>query len=250
MFLIVDNMLNQQQNKDILHLCERVGLEHVRIEAHNVNGEQVFFSEGQNIFDSLDKGYNDYFLLGSYGLAESIKAKGFLSGHNLSNLTQDIQIEKWGSSSFLNGEHSIVNACTIAQYDGVRFFRPLIDTKAFLAGVYTFDEVLPKLSDESLIMSSVKDIQAEYRFIIVNGVIADSSSYKIGAQVSITEKAPFDFTLFVESLLSTWIPTEHFALDVASIDGEPKIIEVNNIHCSRFYGCSLSKIIEKVLYKI
>lgn len=250
MFLIVDNMLNQQQNKDILHLCKRAGLDHVRIEAHNVNGEQVFFSEGQNIFDSLDKRYTDYFLLGSYGLAERMKNEGFLSGHNLSHLTQDIQIEKWGSDSFLNGEHSIVNALTIAQYDGARFFRPLIDTKAFLAGVYTFDELLPKLSDESLIMSSVKDIQAEYRFIIVNGVIADNSSYKIGTQVNITEKAPFDFTLFVESLLSTWIPTEHFALDVASIDGGPKIIEVNNIHCSRFYGCSLSKIIEKVLYKI
>lgn len=250
MFLIVDNMLNQQQNKDILHLCKRASLDHVCIESDNINGEQVFLSEGRNIFDFLDRSYANYFQLGSYCLAESMKAKGFLSGHNLSNLTQDIQIEKWRADSFLNGEHAIINAQTIAQYDGLRFFRPLIDTKAFLAGVYTFDELLPKLSDESLIMSSVKDIQAEYRFIIVNGVIADSSSYKIGTQTNITEKAPFDFTLFVESLLSKWIPTEHFALDVASIDGEPKIIEVNNIHCSRFYGCSLSKIIEKVLYKI
>ncbi len=96
----------------------------------------------------------------------------------------------------------------------------------------------------------MKNIEAEYRFVIVSGAIADSSSYKVGKHVSIAEKAPFDFTLFVESLLSKWIPTEHFALDVASIDGDPKIIEVNNIHCSRFYGCSLSKIIEKDLYKI
>lgn len=106
------------------------------------------------------------------------------------HLTQDVQIEKWGSNCFLNGEHSIVNVHTIAQYDGVCFFRPLIDTKAFLAGVYTFNEVCPKLSEELLIMSSVKDIEAEYRFVVVNGAIADSSSYKVGKHVSIAEKPP------------------------------------------------------------
>lgn len=41
MFLIVDNMLNQQQNQDILNLCERAGLDHVR--SHLKERLKVFF---------------------------------------------------------------------------------------------------------------------------------------------------------------------------------------------------------------
>ncbi len=34
----------------------------------------------------------------------------------------------------------------------------------------------------------------------------------------------------------------------ASHKGQPKILDVNNIHCSIFYGCVLEKIIGKRLF--
>lgn len=101
---------------------------------------------------------------------------------------------------------------------------------------------------EELIISNVKDIIGEYRFIIINGKIADHCSYKINTHPNIKEKSTEKFKDFVEDLISKWIPTKHLVLDIADIKGKPYIIEVNNIHCSRFYNCSPYKIIEPALY--
>lgn len=248
MLLIVENMLNQQQNSDILYLCERVGLEHKKIQRENLNGNVLFMCNGSLVLECLDKKKKDYLVLGSYGLAEIMKHEGFTSGHNLENLTQQEQMNHWGKSLFLNGDNDVINLEILKPFEGKRFFRPLMDTKSFTSGVYSFNEVLHTSSKEPLIMSSVKNIDAEYRFVIVNGKIADNSSYKILENVNINEKAPLNFVDFVDKLIKKWTPTKHFVLDVASINSAPKIIEINNIHCSRFYGCSIEKIIENILY--
>lgn len=111
-----------------------------------------------------------------------------------------------------------------------------------------FNELTEIIFSEKLVASSIKQIEAEYRFVIIKRKIADSSSYKIGNRIDIAYKAPDAFYDFVENLIDKWIPTENFVIDIASHEGKPKIIEVNNIHCSRFYGCSLEKIIEKALF--
>lgn len=61
-------------------------------------------------------------------------------------------------------------------------------------------------------------------------------------------KASDQFYDFVQNLIDKWIPTENFVIDIASHEGKPKIIEVNNINCSRFYGYSLEKIIGRALF--
>lgn len=242
-FLIVNNVVNIQQNTDIISILERGKLDYFVFEMKNI----INFNP-QEVLLNLDKNKN-YLSLGSYNFALYLKQNGFSSGHNFDNLSFDVQANEWGIESFVNNKYSIVKSISeLDCFKGKMFLRPLKDSKSFNAGVYSYEELKNINNKEELIISNVKDILGEYRFIIINGKIADHCSYKINTRPNIKEKATEKFKDFVEDLISKWIPTKNFVLDIADIDGSPYVIEVNNIHCSRFYNCSPYKIIELALY--
>lgn len=245
-FLIVNNLINQIQNTDILNICQRANLNYHHVNAIKINGNLAFLMNGIEVNKILNKN-ESYLTLGSYSLATLLKNSGFIFGHNLDNLAQNIQMKKWNSKFFLNSDNQIVNKNNIQPFNGELFFRPLNDSKVFSAGIYDFNKIVKLNFNEDLLMSSIKKINAEYRFIIIKKQIADNSSYKIGNRINISSKAPESFNEFVEDLIKVWVPTENFVIDMAEIDGRPKIIEVNNIHCSRFYGCSIEKVMNKFL---
>jgi len=245
--LVVKNLVNSQQNDDIINLCRRADLDFYQISSNNIAGDLSFTIDNRSIVDILNKS-KWYLTLGSYNFAMYLKESGFIYGHNLNNLSQDIQKNNWDSNNFLNSDVSIIYPDNIEPFLGKMFFRPINDSKSFNAGIYSFNEITEIIFSEKLVASSIKQIEAEYRFVIIKGEIADSSSYKIGNRIDITSKAPDAFYDFVEKLIDKWIPTQSFVIDIANHEGQPKIIEVNNIHCSRFYGCSLEKIIEKALF--
>lgn len=247
MFLIVNNMVNIQQNNDLLSLCKRADLHHYEISCINEDDQPEFYIGDQKISNVLKNKSEYFFMTGSYNLAVKLKQEGFLYGHNIENLSYEKQIEKWYKALFLNGDAEILKTEDLKKFNGEMFFRSVSDSKAFQAGVYTYKELIEINCKETLLMSSVKQINAEYRFFIVNKKIADNSSYKIGKMFDIQRKAPPEMVEFVMGLLEEWCPTENFVLDVADKNGTSKIIEVNNIHCARSYGCSLSKIIENSL---
>lgn len=248
-FLIVDQLINVQQNRDILNLCNRANLKykHVKIIGDNL-GNVEFLIDGEPLINILDKD-EYYFSVGSYNLAIYLKEKRFKHGHNLDNLSQDIQMINWGSNLFLNSSSMILlDHNDLKFFKGKRFFRTVKDTKNFSAGCFEYDEIKYQDLVFPLMMASVRKIEAEYRFIIINNEIVDNSSYLINNKPNIIEKASISFSYFVESLLEKWVPTDNFIIDIASVNGEPKVIEVNNIHCSRFYGCSINKVINKALF--
>lgn len=245
--LVVKNLVNSQQNDNIINLCRRADLEFHQIDSNNTAGSLSFTIDNRSIVDIINKS-KWYLTLGSYNLAMYLKESGFIYGHNLNNLSQDIQKNNWDRSNFLNNDSRIIYPDNVEPFLGKIFLRPVNDSKSFYAGIYSFNELTEITFSEKLVASSIKQIEAEYRFVIINGEIADSSSYKIGNRIDVSSKAPDAFYDFVEKLTEKWIPTENFVIDIASYEGRPKIIEVNNIHCSRFYGCSLEKIIEKALF--
>lgn len=245
MFLIVNNMLNKQQNNDMLNLCQRARLPHKVVSVEN---GKDFYIDGVDISQSLVEYKKTWLLsLGSYNLALYLKNNHFDFGHNLENLSFRHQFENWGKEVFLNGDGVFINIKDVERFDGKMFFRPIIDSKTFNAGTYDHHEIKNMKSDEPLLMAKERKINAEYRFVIIKGKVADNSSYKVLGKVNINQKAPSEFVEFLEGLLKIWLPTENFVIDIAEIEGKPKIIEVNNIHCSRFYGCSIFKIIESVI---
>lgn len=245
--LVVKNLVNIQQNDDIINLCRRADLGFYQIDSNNIVGGLSFTIDNRSIVDILNKS-KWYLTLGSYNLAMYLKESGFIYGHDLNNLSQDIQKNNWGISNFLNNDARIIYPDNVEPFLGKMFLRPVNDSKSFNAGIYSFNELTELIFSEKLVASSIKQIEAEYRFVIIKGKIADSSSYKIGNRIDITSQAPDEFYDFVKKLIEKWIPTENFVIDIASHEGKPKIIEVNNIHCSRFYGCSLEKIIGKALF--
>lgn len=243
-FLIVNNVVNIQQNVDIVSILERAKLKYFVFEMK----EGISFMP-KEVLSCLDKN-KKYISFGSYNFALYLKENGFLTGHNLDNLSFEIQANKWGIENFVNSHYSIVkNISDLSFFKGKMFLRPLKDSKSFNAGVYSYEDLNGINNKEELIISNVRNISGEYRFIIINGKIADHCSYKINSYTNIKEKAPEEFKKFVEKLILKWIPTENFVLDIADINGLPYIIEVNNIHCSRFYNCSPYKIIDAALYK-
>lgn len=246
MFLIVTDLVNKQQNEDILSICQRADLEHEHVFLKKDNGKLSFFIGDQLIENCLKK-EQKLFSFGSYNLALYLKNKGFKYGHNLDNLDQKTQMLHWGKENFLNEDHKIILNNEIEYFQGNRFFRPLNDSKNFNAGSYSYHEINSLVSKELLLMSSIKKINEEYRFVIINGKISSHSSYRFYNKVNFVNKANNKLHQFVNKILENWLPTSNFIIDIAVVNEGYKIIEVNNLHCSRFYGCSLFKIIDDCL---
>lgn len=244
MLLIVNNLLNIDQNKEIINISKRAFLPYKEISAIEIN-KKLYFKVEDKLIEEINISKRTPILsFGSYNLALYLKNSGFLFGHNLDNLNLEVQIKEWGKNNFLNSDMVLFDNKNVSFFEGKMFFRSINDSKSFQAGIYDYKTLSNIKSQEKLIMSNVKKINAEYRFVIINGEIADNSSYKINGIPNINIKAENDFVEFIKEILKKWIPTQNFVIDVADINGEPKIIEVNNIHCSRFYNCSIYKILD------
>ena len=141
------------------------------------------------------------------------------------------------------------------------FIRPVKDNKAFSGMVMEFHEYQTWLGrlfaneeasdldfdlDEIVMVSSVKDIKQEIRFWIVNGEIVTHSMYKLGKRVQYHEEAMTDPDAvdFVKNMIKIWEPDKAFVLDVARVDDEYKIIEINNINSSGLYKANVFKLVD------
>jgi hypothetical protein len=199
--------------------------------------------------------------MGSYSLALTAKEKGWVPGSFINdNFEFSKWLAGWGSENLLNGDavqDSVKNIIAkIPSGQQKIFARPSEDTKSFSGQLFEADNLiywLNKVSesndrfglngDTSMIISTAKNIQAEYRLFVVDGFIVSGSLYKVKELV--TTSAIIDQTAidYAYQMLDIWQPDRAFVLDIAITDNGPKIIEVNNINSSGFYQSDISKIV-------
>lgn len=134
------------------------------------------------------------------------------------------------------------------------FVRPNDDLKLFPSGVYTLNDLNEMMNNATedltepvnlnteISISSVKNINREWRLIMVDGRFITGSQY-LPQMASVV---PTEVIEIAETAATIWTPAPVFVMDVADDGGNFKIIECNCFNGSGFYKSNLDLVIRTV----
>lgn len=174
---------------------------------------------------------------------------------------------KQRGEQMLNHDSRVGRLCDVITElpNGTSWFgRPLRDMKDF-AGFKGTAAELRRWADNlsvgdcsfdntiEVAIASVKNIQMEWRYFIVDRKIITGSTYRFkGGIMRIREGSP-DVLREAQELAYGWLPHETCVMDLALCDDKVKIVEFNGINASGFYDhdinafvLAMSKYAEKV----
>jgi len=159
----------------------------------------------------------------------------------------------------LNPDSMVVSleaAKQLADFRDKWFVRPNDDTKEFAGHVCSNTELkqwISQLEDifeytdiRQLALSSVKEIQMEWRHFIVGENIITSSIYRCNGE-SLQEAEKDEAVLREAQLLAKhWMPHPCCVMDVALCGDRPYVIEFNTLNASGFYDHDVEALVTAV----
>ena len=200
--------------------------------------------------------------MGSYTLARIAQQRKWTPGSFINeNFEFSKWVKGWGIDNMLNGDATEAKVKDIIVPDGFDkiFARPSEDTKFFAGQVFERDnlrfwlkEVMACEDSETLnaetyiIIAPYKEILAEYRLFVIDGIIVTGSLYKIKDQVITGVHLDPVAIDFAKKMIAKWEPDRAYVLDIAITENGPKIIEINNMNSSGFYKSDVSKIVDAI----
>jgi hypothetical protein len=190
------------------------------------------------IFNETEK----YFVCGSYPLTRNVFNKCPNAVFSLQEYNFEKLWEIFGKENFINDDAIITNSNNILWNEEELFIRPLEDTKSFNGGIYnktTFEKT--KYIGE-IVTSKLKHIEREYRFFIIDGQVVTSSLYKVNGHLEESSIIDDGAVSFVKEMLPKF-NHNGYVIDVATVNGEYKIMELNCLNASGFYKINLYKLI-------
>lgn len=206
------------------------------------------------------------FCVGSTSMKLVSQRHGWEPGYIDHNLDIETLLHEYGTE-MLNNDACVGNLDTIEPIWNRFHIRPALDDKAFAGMVMTrteFYEWRTKIiamngessfstlrSDDRVVISSCKDIIAEWRCIIVDRKFVTGSRYKRNAVLStLPLAASSPVAEYAERMASVWIPNRAFAMDIAMLDtveaNDLRIIEINSINASGFYASDMHKFVAAI----
>lgn len=267
MFWVVQNNLyNEAGYVRFIEALKRLEVDYIVVKPIPFTNQFLpadFDSMTQEV-DDVEEPYIDtnqkVIVMGATSLSRVAKVRGWTPG---TYLNENFDFSKWrdgfGKENILNGdaEVGLVKQITIPPYEDV-FVRPVHDTKSFSGEVMTIDQLhnwlkdISKIEEEEfsplhknteIMISSIKKINAEYRFFVVDGKIVTGSLYKQGNVVRSSDIIDDDVLWFTASMIHVWEPAEAFVIDIADTEEGFKVIEINNINSAGFYAADCQKIV-------
>ena len=202
----------------------------------------------------------DVFAYGSVALCNKVAPNRGWKVFSNPNFDYEVWSKKW-EGAILNAQAEIGPFNSVPINEEQFFIRPCKDNKAFSGKVmsaidyHNWVDALnvahasgyePEFDMNEIVMvSPVQNIQEEIRFYIVDGGVITHSVYRQGGKITYSDssKTPPAAIEFVEELISEWMPDEAFVLDLALVDYEYKVIEINCINCSGFYQGDVRKLV-------
>lgn len=218
---------------------------------------------------------------GSLTLGGIAHERGWVPGcFQNENFDMRVLAKRFGKH-FLNADATF---CTFEEMDFKEpmFCRPVHDTKTFTGAVVHPEELTEwkrrviELSntgyssltpDTPVMYASLKDVDFEARFFIVDGTIVTGSSYRtLGRQIMyhrVDSNNPLFHPMleFVKDMLAvdcqesdTYDSTYAepidvaYVMDIGLVDGEYKVVEVNCINSAGFYACDMRAVIRALEY--
>jgi hypothetical protein len=181
--------------------------------------------------------------------------------YNPETFRMSTYLQNWGSN-MLNSDAVFVKAAKLSELnypmDYLHFVRPDDDSKSFSGMVCNYKEIVdrfshldasnPYLNKESeLFFSSVKEIDCEWRCFIGQGKVISATRYRILGETIVSETdVPELMISFAEKMCRIFTPHDIFVMDVASYQGEYKIVECNCFNGSGTYQNDWSGIVKAI----
>jgi ATP-grasp domain, R2K clade family 3 len=200
------------------------------------------------------------------------------------NFDYQMQIQKYGKH-MLNHDAEIYPFNDVPEFEGVKFIRPVHDTKAFTGALIGGDEFRTWQNNvlgvagwnnnpaydgfmetwKSSVMTpqtptlvaSPKNVRFEYRIFVVNAEVITASLYHVNDRLVKRNADTDDNSLdplireYAQEQVDRWQPAEAFVMDIGVLEDDRghydfRIVEINSFNCSGFYECDVKKIVEAV----
>ena len=140
------------------------------------------------------------------------------------------------------------------------FIRPSLDDKQFSGTVMKPKEIIEWFKsmmesgpgsyymhpDTDIVISVPKNIQAEWRWFIVDGKIISGSMYRAHGQMQLKHETDPQVVKEAQLLADIWLPCDCVVMDTALVGDEVKVLEFNNINSSGFYDHDISAVFDAI----
>lgn len=197
-------------------------------------------------------------VIGSMSLSRHAVRKGWTPGAwmKAEGFGYEAYIEAFGDL-MLNHDARIVRFANALDHDMETFFiRPDDDGKLFAgtvmdrsdfaewqAKIASADSTWTVTPDTKVVVSSLKTIQTETRFVVVDSEVIAGSLYKVGGRVRYDGQVSPAVEAFARQQAQVWTPDRVCVLDVAETDEGMRIVEFNNFNSAGWYECDVRRIV-------
>ena len=155
------------------------------------------------------------------------------------------------------------DALTILKADPKRlwFSRPSNDLKHYVGSVMSgqefyewFNDAMKCASsgtykmepDMEIVLAEPKTIKREWRWFVVGGEVVSGSTYRIDGKLKSVFETDEELIKIAQKKADIWLPSECCTLDLALVDDEFKVVEMNCINASGFYANDTKWIFERL----
>ena len=257
-FILQENLFQERHYQMLIEIMEKFNL------SHQIVKVVPFVDELESYDSSLIKDSEKVFCFGSVKLARIANKFGWNPGSYYNdNHDYRIYAEKYGLENMLNGDSKIYKFSDKFEIPGpssLFFARPCEDLKSFTGGVFmrnSWDEFVSHsltnghtttLNENTPIqVASLKDIKREIRCWIINNKVVTASQYRINERTIYQECTEPYIIEWVEKMSNLYSPADMYVMDVALIEDDIKIIEINCINAAGFYDSNLQKLILEII---
>jgi len=194
----------------------------------------------------------DVFCFGALKMARIVPKYGWYPGI-LMTPNHDFQVYKeYYKNNLLNYDSKIYKFGENFDWNGDFFVRPTLDTKVFTGKVHSMeswksfrDEQLTNghtttlTKDTDIQVCSLKNIQKEFRFYIVDGNIATASLYREGSFIRYSDIIDKEAEEYCREMIDVFNLAPAFVMDICLTDDKWKIIECGCINCAGLYKANI-----------
>lgn len=201
----------------------------------------------------------DVFCFGALKMARLAKKYNWNPGCYMTDNHDYLIYSKYYKDNLLNYDseiHKFGDNISLRDYS---FIRPTKDTKVFTGKVFERNEWF-KFRDDQLTnghtttldknteiqVSTVKNIQKEYRFFIVKGKVVTGSLYRLGKQIHYDPLIEQEAIDFCYNMIDIFQLADAFVMDICLVDDKWKIIECGCINCAGFYKSDIQKLLIEI----
>ncbi|MDL2225409.1 ATP-grasp domain-containing protein [Eubacteriales bacterium OttesenSCG-928-M02] len=244
-YLIEKNVFQRQNQDDLINNLERLGLPY----------EITDFLPFSDIFP-YDTDRTDIFPFCSPKMSRLSQKLDWYPGSRLCKNHDYAVYSRYYKENLLNDDSEIVRFGDEISVQHPFFARPTENTKAFTGRVFTMEEWRAfreeKLADGGrdilnettcIQISSVKELQNEIRFWIVQGEIITASVYNLGGAYFLGGMIDAAATVFVKEMVKRFEINDTFTMDVCLTDKGYKIIECGCTNSAGFYKADINRLL-------